>query len=120
MDQCNDHTRLSASLILGIPALVLIHYSGLELSFWLSVLVKALPAALTIPVMKQLYIPTTKNVRYKAQALIQGLGYCLPKVVGPLVIGSSLFFAGIAVWLVVALYLGRTYQKAVDTNKIVC
>ena len=35
-------------------------------------------------------------------------------------LSSYLFFGIIAVWVVVALYLGRTYQKHVDENKVVC
>ena len=149
-------------LIVGLAVFVFRIYPRMEPFFWLMVASKAINYALNSPAMKQLYIPTTKDVRYKSQAWIESFGSRGSKATGSalnsyhsnLVIGngpewgtggklnefakknmfsdidkgtmfhmaisSYIFFGIIAVWVVVALYLGRTYQKAVDSNKVVC
>ncbi len=119
---------------------------------------KAANYALNSPTMKQLYIPTTKDVRYKSQAWIETFGsrgskaaasalndqhksvlltngpkwadpaYAKANMFGPedtasfwyMALSSYLFIGVIAAWVVVALYLGRTYQRAIDDKKVVC
>lgn len=150
-------------LIVGFAVVVFRIYPRLEPFFWLMVASKAINYALNSPAMKQLYIPTTKDVRFKSQAWIESFGSRGSKAAGSalndyhkklvvqngpewgingklneafakkhmfgemdkgtvwhMAISSYIFFGIIAVWVVVALYLGRTYQKAVDSNKVVC
>ncbi len=133
-------------------------YPSLTPLFWLMVASKAVNYALNSPSMKQLYIPTTKDVRYKSQAWIESFGSRGSKAAGSAIndqhknvlltngpewadkafakehmfkpedVGSFwymamscyLFLGILAVWVFVALYLGRTYQRAVDNNKVVC
>ncbi len=154
---------LTASLVL-MPMLVTCavavfrFYPALTPLFWLMVASKAVNYALNSPSMKQLYIPTTEDVRYKSQAWIETFGSRGSKAGGSAITDqhqnvviangpqwadkafrkehmfqpedlgsfwymaiSCYFFLGVlAVWVFVALYLGRTYQKAVDSNKVVC
>ena len=145
-------------LIVALAVFVFKFYPAISWFFWLMVASKAVNYALNSPSMKQLYIPTTKDVRYKSQAWIESFGsrgskaagsainnvhrgalesngpewkdYAFQKanMFGPadkgtfwhMALSSYLFFGIIAVWIMVALYLGRTYQKHVDENKVVC
>lgn len=145
-------------IMVGIAIFVFKFYPDLTVFFWLMVASKAVNYALNSPSMKQLYIPTTKEVRYKSQAWIESFGsrgskaagsgindlhkgalksngpewadakFAKANMFGPndtgtlwhMALSSYLFFGIIAVWVVVALYLGRTYQKAVDEQKVVC
>lgn len=109
--------------------------------FWIMVLSKAINYALTQPSMKQLYIPTSKNAKYKSQAFIEMYGSRGSKALGSSVnllrkpfiekygmaLGFSYFVALctyvslgiIGVWFFITLYLGRTYKKAVDQKRII-
>lgn len=103
---------------------------------------KAINYALNGPALKQLYIPTTPDVKFKAQAWIETFGSRTSKQTGSLVnmslapfqaafgevagkahylLLSGLFcFPLIAFWFIVALYLGRTFRKAIKEEKVVC
>lgn len=109
--------------------------------FWIMVLSKAINYALNQPSMKQLYIPTTTDAKYKSQAFIEMYGSRGSKALGSAVNewrkvfiasygmaeGLSFFITlctftslGIvALWLPITLYLGRTYKKAVDEKRVV-
>jgi ATP:ADP antiporter, AAA family len=115
-----------------------------SLTFLLALMVgsKAVNYALNGPAIKQLYIPTTHDVRFKSQAWIETFGSRASKEGGSLfnmlliplqsslgvvagrarhvVLSSYLGFMLVALWFFVALYLGRTYKKAIDTDKVVC
>lgn len=109
--------------------------------FWIMVLSKAINYALNQPSMKQLYIPTSKQAKYKSQAFIEMYGSRGSKAMGsgvnllrkPLidkmgsVAGLAMFISIctyvslgiIAVWFLIALFLGRTFNKAVEQNEVV-
>ncbi|MCX5925113.1 MAG: hypothetical protein NT124_02350 [Candidatus Dependentiae bacterium] len=117
-------------------------YASLTFLFWLMVGSKAINYALNGPAQKQLYIPTTHDARFKAQAWIETFGSRVSKGAGsgfnmylnPLqqslgkvagaarhvqlfsVIGYSI----VVVWFFVALFLGKTFKKAVDEKRVVC
>jgi AAA family ATP:ADP antiporter len=95
---------------------------------------KAVNYALNGPAMKQLYIPTTPDVRSKSQAWIETFGSRGAKQMASnfnffykslgaakymmfaSVFGYSLIFA----WFFVAVFLGKTYKKAIDEKRVVC
>ena len=137
---------ISASLFL-MPILTLAGvltiamYPTLTVAFWTIAIAKAVNYALNQPVIKQLYIPTSKDSRYKAQAWIDMFGSRGSKAVGsganlvrgvlttaygPLGLTIFLFgFCGMSLftvigWLFGAHYLAGTYQEAIDNNEIVC
>ncbi len=145
-------------LMVAVAVGVFKFYTALQPLFWLMVASKAVNYALNSPTQKQLYIPTTKDVRYKSQAWIETFGSRGSKAVGSgindlhknalltngpdwasrdfakahmftgadkgtfwhIALSSYLFLGIIGFWVFVALYLGRTYQKHVDENKVVC
>lgn len=115
---------------------------GLQFLCYLMVGSKAINYALNGPAMKQLYIPTTHDVRFKSQAWIEtfgsrgskaaGSGFNmllkpLQKTLGPVAgraahvaYASYLGFAIVTGWFFIALFLGRTFKKAVDNKTVVC
>ena len=119
-------------IIVGFIMLFLMH-GHVSVLFWLMVLAKAINYALNGPTMKQLYVPTTSDVKYKSQAWIETFGSRGSKATSSVfnIMSSSLgnyfllvtavFSLGLGgAWLAMALYLGNTYQKAVDEKKVVC
>lgn len=133
-----------ALLPLMIAAAVLIFksYPQLSVLFVIMVLSKAVNYALNQPSMKQLYIPTSKEAKYKSQAFIETYGSRGSKAAGssinlwrkPLIAkygaldGLTMFIAYctyaslgiVAIWFFVALYLGRTFNKAVKEKHTIC
>jgi len=125
-------------------AVLLIKFNpqSLVIGFWIMVFSKAVNYALNQPTMKQLYIPTSKDSKYKAQAWIEMFGSRLAKGTGsfintwrtPLVsqyglidgvakfltFSSIISFGSIGVWLFVAIYVAKTYDAAIKEKRIVC
>lgn len=115
---------------------------SLTFLFGLMIGSKAINYALNGPALKQLYIPTTPDVRFKAQAWIETFGSRASKEVGSLfnmllkplqsafgaatgrsyylMLSGSLGFPLVVLWLVVALYLGRTFSQAIEKRQVVC
>jgi AAA family ATP:ADP antiporter len=138
---------ITAALML-VPALVAIgvvavwlNPTSLNVLFWVMVIGKAVNYALNSPTQKQLYIPTSKDTKYKAQAWIEMFGSRGSKAAGSGVNAMKLFFkkaygaAGVSmfaavsagtslgligIWLVIVVYVAKTYNKAIAENKLVC
>ena len=137
---------LGASLAL-LPILIAVAvatffvYPMLSVVFWIMVFSKAINYALNQPSMKQLYIPISKQAKYKSQAFIEMYGSRGSKALGSSVnlsrgafIGRFGELAGLALfikvcsgvsmviivgWFFVTLFLGRKYKKAVDHNEVI-
>lgn len=129
-------------IIVGGAVLGFVNFDSLNFLFWLMAGSKAINYALNGPALKQLYIPTTHDVRFKAQAWIETFGSRASKeggsifnmAYGPLVrrmgaeagrvqhvmLSAYLGFAFVVVWFFVALFLGNTFKKAVDEKRVVC
>ncbi len=129
-------------IIFGFALLGFITLDSLNFLFALMVGSKAINYALNGPAMKQLYIPTTHDVRYKSQAWIETFGSRGSKEAGSIfnmllaplkksmgevagraryiMLSSYLGFTLVAIWFFIALFLGKTYKKAIDQNKVVC
>ncbi len=123
-----QRSRLTALLtlpifMLGVIVLILKSNPLSGPLFWLLVVAKAISTTLIGPAKRQLFIPTTKGARYKSQAWIQGLASTVPSALGGLpiftTIGSYTLGAIAIVGVLLAYYLGKTYQKAVDDNRII-
>ncbi len=117
-------------------------FDHLQVLFGIMVYTKSLTYAFNVPLVKQLYIPTTHDVRFKAQAWIDGFGLQSSKVTASLynmllaplqsyagqlmgrlyhvLLSSSIGLVLVLVWLPVAYYLGKRYTDAVAQNKVVC
>jgi ATP:ADP antiporter, AAA family len=117
-------------------------YPVVHTLFWIMVFAKAVNYALNGPALKTLYVPTSRDVKYKSQAWIETFGSRSSKAAGSginllkkpfqkwygavdglaylIALSSYLSFGLLAAWLLVALYLGKTYEKAVEQDKVVC
>lgn len=129
-------------IIIGLAVFGFISFSSLNFLFALMVGSKAINYALNGPAIKQLYIPTTHDVRFKAQAWMEVFGSRGAKEAGSIfnmllvplqnqlgvvagrarhvMLSSYLGFGIVIAWFFIALYLGRTYKKAIDSKTVVC
>ena len=129
-------------LVTGAVLMVKFNPAALTVAFWIMVFSKAVNYALNQPTLKQLYIPTTKDTRYKAQAWIEMFGSRGSKAGGSAMntlrgkfvgmygnIGginafltlSTIISGGmIVVWLFAALFVSKTYNKAIEEDRVVC
>lgn len=129
-------------VIVGLALFGFLTMDSLSFLFVLMVGSKAINYALNGPALKQLYIPTTPDVRFKAQAWIETFGSRASKEAGSLfnmllaplqkafgvlagrshylMLSGSLGFPLLALWLVIALFLGRRFRKAIEEKKVVC
>lgn len=129
-------------LIFGFAVFGFTMFNSLTFLFALMVSSKGINYALNGPALKQLYIPTTHDVRFKSQAWIETFGSRASKEAGSLfnmlmvplqknlgeiagrarhvVLSSYLGFGLVAAWFLIALYLGKTYKRAIDAKKVVC
>ncbi len=119
-----------------------ITFDSLSFLFWLMVGSKAINYALNGPAQKQLYIPTTHDVRFKSQAWIEVFGSRGSKEIGSIfnmtlkpfqstfgsfvgksyymLMASVLGYGLVGIWFFVAIYLGKTHKKAIDEKRVVC
>jgi ATP:ADP antiporter, AAA family len=128
-------------VIIGGAVVVFQAYPQLSLLFWIMVFSKAMNYALNQPTLKQLYIPTSKEAKYKSQAFVETYGSRGAKAAGsgfneigkswvqqfgPVGLQQFISYctyvsAGIiSVWLLVALSLGKTYHAAVRDQREIC
>ncbi|MGR3973136.1 MAG: Npt1/Npt2 family nucleotide transporter [Candidatus Rhabdochlamydia sp.] len=129
-------------IIVGIALFGFLTIDTLSFLFSLMVGAKAINYALNGPALKQLYIPTTQDVKFKAQAWIETFGSRASKEAGSLfnlllsffqkVFGAAagkshyltlsgvIGFPLLLMWFMTALYLGKTFRKAVDEKSIIC
>lgn len=130
--------------VLVTVAILIIKFNPfwLEMAFWIMVLSKAVNYALNQPTLKQLYIPTTKETKYKSQAWIEMFGSRGSKAAGSgvnalraplqikyggdggvnafLTIGLLVSSSLIVVWLFAALYVANAYNVAIKEKRVVC
>jgi len=103
---------------------------------------KAVNYALNAPTLKQLYIPTSKDAKYKAQSWIEMFGSRAAKgsasfvniqrttfvskfgaidgISAFLTMTTAVSFGLVGIWLLVAMYAATAYNKAIRENSIVC
>ncbi|MBP9765002.1 hypothetical protein KBD08_01565 [Candidatus Babeliales bacterium] len=90
--------------------------------------------SLSYPLRESLYIPATKDMKFKAKAWIDTFGTKFSKGFGSLFANVTskashagwfglayiLFFGGImTLWFITSWLLGKTYEKAIKENKII-
>ncbi len=129
-------------IVVGLALFGFLTLDSLSFLFALMVGSKAINYALNGPALKQLYIPTTSDVRFKAQAWIETFGSRASKEVGSifnmslnplqsifgvlagkahyLTLSGAVGFPLIALWFFIALYLGRNFKNAINEKKVVC
>lgn len=129
-------------LIVGLALFGFLTLDSLSFLFALMVGSKAINYALNGPALKQLYIPTTSDVRFKAQAWIETFGSRASKEAGSifnmmlsplqtafgavagrghyLLLSGGIGFPLLAAWLAIAIFLGRSFSKAIEEKRVVC
>ncbi len=129
-------------ILVGCALFGFLTLDSLTFLFVLMVGSKAINYALNGPALKQLYIPTTPDVRFKAQAWIETFGSRASKEAGSLfnmllaplqsafgaVVGRShylllsgaLGFPLLGLWLITALFLGKTFRRAIQDKQVIC
>ncbi len=129
-------------IIVGCALFSFLTIDSLSFLFALMVGSKAINYALNGPALKQLYIPTTSDVRFKAQAWIETFGSRASKEAGSLfnmllnplqtafgavagrshylMLSGTIGFPLLGMWLIVALFLAKTFRHAIDNKKVVC
>lgn len=129
-------------IIVGCALFGFLTINSLTFLFILMVGSKAINYALNGPALKQLYIPTTYDVRFKAQAWIETSGSRTSKEVGSIfnmlltpfqntfgvILGRSYYlilsgtfgFPLLFLWLFTAVFLGKTFKEAIKNKQVVC
>ena len=105
--------------------------SSLWVLFASMVAIKSLSYALNNPCKEIMYLPTSKDVKFKAKGWIDGFGGRSAKAIGSGISDSfggvmaNLIFYGsiislgiVGFWILVALYVGRTNKKLTDSGQI--
>lgn len=129
-------------VIVGLALFSFLTIESLSFLFALMVGSKAINYALNGPALKQLYIPTTSDVRFKAQAWIETFGSRASKEAGSLfnmlltplqtnfgvvagrahylMLSGGIGFPLLGLWLAIALFLGNSFRRAIDEKKVIC
>lgn len=129
-------------VIIGCALFSFLTIDSLSFLFALMVGAKAINYALNGPALKQLYIPTTTDVRFKAQAWIETFGSRTSKETGSLfnmilkplqtafgevagkahylMLSGGLGFPLLGLWFIIALFLGRNFRKAIEEKRVIC
>lgn len=129
-------------ILVGVAIFVTKFNASIGALMWIMVFSKAANYSLNQPTLKQLYIPTSKDAKYKSQAWIEmfgsrgskatGSGFNALREVFINMSGSaagvsmflSIFLVGglslVTVWVPVAIYASRMYNKAIKEDTIVC
>jgi AAA family ATP:ADP antiporter len=101
--------------------------------FWVLIGLRAFNYALNHPTREILYIPTTKDIKYKAKTWTDAFGTRIAKSFGSLVNVSlkgaspavalfsciSLSLSLASMWIVIAYFLGKTLQTAITDKKVI-
>jgi AAA family ATP:ADP antiporter len=126
----------SALVLFPICMLFLISinvYPSLQVAMWVMIVTRGLNYALNQPTKEQLYIATTKQTKYKAKAWIEVFGTRVTEAMAHSVnmakasmgsyfvlFSTVIAFGGVGAWILIGLYLGRTYKNAIDKDELVC
>lgn len=127
-------TIILLPILVSVAVILFYVHPILPIAFIIMVSCKGLNYALIQPSKEQLYIPTTKQSRYKAKAWIDMFGLRSSKGVGAAInncsefLGPALFASVttivslglVGVWIVAALFIGRIHAKAVKEDRLVC
>jgi len=117
-----------------VAVFVIYFNSSLWVVWAVNAAVKALNYAFNQPIKEQLYIPTSKDTKYKAKAWTEMFGSRGSKAAGSsinvwadamtaetfLLISSIASLGLIAVWVWAAMYVGRKHKEAIDNDSVVC
>lgn len=125
---------LMLPIFVALAVFVIYFNSSLWVVWAVNAAVKALNYAFNQPVKEQLYIPTSKDTKYKAKAWTEMFGSRGSKAAGScvnmllrfmteeafLLVSSVASLGLIGLWVVAAMYVGRKHKEAIDSDTVVC
>lgn len=128
--------RKSLILVPTITGILLVYYLSVQSAtavLIVYVLMRSVNYAFAYPLRESLYIPTTKEMKFKSKSWIDAFGAKVAKGVGSgynfvssqfapsaLFTMHSLFFvAVIGLWVITAQLLGKRFEKAVENNEVI-
>lgn len=121
-------------IVLCLALMGFLFSDSLYFLFCLMIIAKSMHLALNQPGLRQLYAPTTQDVRFKAQAWIEIFGNRIAQQSGScfnmllealgrtnyLILSGMLGFPLIFVWFIVVIYLVKYFNIAVKNKKVIC
>ncbi len=115
--------------IIAMPASIMVS-GGVWIFFFATMAGKALSYALNNPCKEILFIPTSKDIKFKSKSWIDSFGGRFAKgpaasgvnsvcasLSNPILIGSLFSLGIIGVWLVAAVFVGRKNKELTDKNE---
>lgn len=119
-------------LLIGVSVMLGFSHS-LWFAFAATVMAKGINYVLYQPSKEQLYIPVSKDAKYKSKVIIDTMGSRFSKSLGsgvnlvkgyaPAIFPFISLFSCVGlcgVWILVSIYLGKKYNEAVAKNTVVC
>ncbi|MFC1894547.1 NTP/NDP exchange transporter [Candidatus Dependentiae bacterium] len=111
----------------------LIYSPTLSTVFVIMVILRALHYGFNAPIKEILYIPTSKDIKFKSKSWIESFGRSLSKTSGSalnilsqttnslfvLRMNSLIAMALSVVWIFVSILLGKKYKKTVNNNEVI-
>ncbi|MFH1832167.1 MAG: Npt1/Npt2 family nucleotide transporter [bacterium] len=95
------------------------------------VIIKALSYALNNPSKEIMYIPTSRDVKFKTKSWIDmfglrttkaigsGINMCFTQFTDLIMYGSLVSFGVIGIWIAAAFYVGKTNKKLIESGQII-
>jgi AAA family ATP:ADP antiporter len=129
--------RWSLLLVPATAALVITHYmlnySAMNAIVIAIVALRAIHYSFSNPVRESLYIPTVKEINFKARSWGDSFGSKVAKTAASMFnlmaadIGSAFFFttcsvffaSSVGLWLITAYFVGRRFDRAVAQNEVI-
>jgi AAA family ATP:ADP antiporter len=120
-------------LLCGILLIISYFFPFAGVLFVILVLMRALNYGLNHPTREVLYVPTTKDIKFKAKAWTEAYGSRVAKGTGSVfnkitnvmtpsfaIIASTSFnLSLVVIWLIVVYFLGKTLQESIDTKTVI-
>lgn len=115
----------------GLVIVNIMTFPSLTTLFVGMIVIKGLSYALNNPCKEIMYIPTSKDAKFKAKSWIDSFGGRSSKAVGSginaifvnmadlLLYGSLISLGIVGIWIAVAMYVGKTNKKLVETGTVI-
>jgi len=115
----------------GLVIVNIMTFPSLTTLFVGMIVIKGLSYALNNPCKEIMYIPTSKDAKFKAKSWIDSFGGRSSKAVGSginaifvnmadlLLYGSLISLGIVGIWIVIAMYVGKTNKKLVETGTVI-
>lgn len=115
-------------ILLGTSIIWYLFAPSLQTIFYVMLIAKAINFAFNQPAKEVLYIPTSKNIKYKSKAWVDMFGLRFAKASGSVLnklAGQAIGITGlivisfIGIWAALANIVGKHFQKAVNEKRVI-